>query len=147
MGPEQILKSLRRKKDYEDLGRGAMAEEISRIESTLSVFLPTEYKDFLSRVGFIFWFGNTVLGVAPEEYDSVVFWTTKARNDRLPSHFHRWPSDTVVVKHYGGGGYYFLFCGGSRSGQVALLLDELDGAEAQAWGNFWLFLKQFVRAN
>lgn len=146
MDKETLMVELSKKKDYEDLGRGATDEEIRNVEGSLGVKLPKEYVDFLKRCGFVFWFGNSIFGVAPSDDDSVVHWTLAARSEPLPKSFKPRPLDGVVVQRYGGGGYYFLFSADSpRAGEVVLLLDELYGNEStELWENFWLFLESFV---
>lgn len=144
--PDAIMARLRMKDGYEDLGRGATDEEIRSVERTLDVALPSEYRDFLSRCGYAFWFGISIFGVAPSSDDSVIHWTEKARGEKLPGAFAPRPHDAVVVHDYGGGGYYFLFDSRSpRAGEVVLLADETLGSEVQRYPNFWTFLAMFAR--
>ena len=147
MKPREIIKQLSSKENFTMLDREVSDKEILQLEQLLRVKLPDEYKDFLKRFGYLFWFGISILGIAPDEDDSVVFWTKKARADYLPKDFVSRPKNGVVVCEYGGGGYYFLYCKGSKKeGNVVLILDELYGKEStEHWDDFWGFLASFLR--
>ncbi len=140
-----VLAALKTKRRYRDLGRGATEIEILAVEHALRVALPDAYQFLLRQIGHAAWFGNTIFGVSPEQRESVIHWTTKARTESLPKEFAARPTDAVVVCQYGGGGYYFLFDTTSkRRGQVALLADEAYGNAVQSYPTLWDFMAVLI---
>jgi len=95
----------------------------------------------LETVGYIRWFGESILGVAENEHYDTLSNTLSLRSEQRPSDFLTVPRDGNVIQNYAGGGYYFLFSKASkRSGEVALFTDELFGNEEQSWSSFAEFL-------
>ena len=123
--------------------RAASELEVKNIESELGVELPDDYLVFLNKVGYVFWFGTSLFGIAPDDYDSVVYMTKYARSVELPVDFRSRPENTIVFTDYGGGGYYFLYCNGSeRCGEVVEILDECRYKESRSWPSIWAFIEE-----
>lgn len=138
---EELLLALQKLNDYSDRPGGASEDEIQIVESTLGVPLPTEYRDFLRRVGFAEWLGNEIFGVSQDREHDVIHKTNYARQEDLPPDFLPIPLDAVVIGRYGGGGWYILHgMQSSHPGTVDLILDETFNEPDQSWPNFVTFV-------
>ncbi|WP_018693036.1 SMI1/KNR4 family protein [Algicola sagamiensis] len=140
---DDLISQAKDKKNYRYREGGTPDCEILDVEKVLNVQLPMDYKYFLSKYGYILWFGEYVVGTSdPEDLfaeDVDVIRRTqyyRAFYDE-DQRYQSVPENGVVVSPYDGGGYYLLYTEGTENaGKVGLFLTENWGKEVQRFHSF-----------
>ncbi|MEN3158553.1 SMI1/KNR4 family protein [Alkalimonas sp. NCh-2] len=148
---EAIIQKAKSNKNYSE-GGSCLSDEVQLFETRLGVPLPDDYKYFISKYGYCFWFGEVVCGLVGENnkrYEKICCAISKN------SYYHNLynnnpsyvpvPKEGVVIAKWDGGGYYFLFSKESeRAGEVGLFLTETFGQEVSKFSSFTDFLSYLV---
>ena len=131
--------------------RPATKEEIRHIEADLGVVLPEQYKEFLSRFGYVGGFGQQILGIRPLDHvtgrpstviSDCVARTKSEKDPRNPFGTSRLPRDHVVIATDGGGGNFVLFAVGSPcEGEVHWYNFEDMADPVKVWKTFKDYLE------
>jgi len=147
---ENIMSKAKKKKNFTQRGE-VSNEEIIKFETEQNITLPSDYRYFISRFGYCFWFGEVICGLVGENkrYEKLCsiirkdnYFRQLYKND---SSYQSLKSDGVVIGTYDGGGYYFLFSQESeRAGEVGLFLTETYGQEVSKFNTFTDFLSFLV---
>jgi len=147
---EIIMSQAASKKNF--IQRGSVGnEEITALETMQNITLPNDYKYFLSRYGYCFWFGEVICGLVGENKRYEKLCSIVRKNTYYYDLYNNDPkyqsvaSDGIVIGTYDGGGYYFLFAQESeRAGEVGLFLTETYGQEVSKFKSFTDYLSFLV---
>jgi hypothetical protein len=131
-------------------GPRATDADIAAMEKQLGVSFSTDYREFLSELGFAVWFGGRVFGFDPLgktkelgfDYDAVRE-TLLARAEPSARGFRQLLTQGAVIGLYSGGGYILLR--GRTEGGDVLLLDMDEPAYPRVWASFEAYLEHISK--
>jgi hypothetical protein len=137
------LFSVMRSKENFHSGTGISPVEVDRLETELQVSVSDEYRAFLQTFSYAWWFGHSILGIAPGARWDALKNTIEARKAVVPEWFAPFPGDAIVLEVYDAGGFYLLRDERSAQPGVVLLSDE-EGYQplpiADSFGGFLEYL-------
>lgn len=150
MNIEVLMKAAASKENFMIREGGASEAEIIALEQCYKITLPSDYREFLHKFGFVAWFGDYVCGLVEENARlskscNVYRKTDYYRDVYNRADFQPVPTNGVIINQYDGGGYYFLFSQESkRAGEVGLFLTETYGQEVSKFNTFTDYLSFVV---
>lgn len=150
MNIEELMQDAAKKENFMIREGGAPQDEVLALERYYKITLPSDYRDFLLKFGFVAWFGDYICGLVSEETRFGKTFNVYKKTDYYQDFYDRAefesvPTDGVIINQYDGGGYYFLFSQESeRAGEVGLFLTETYGQEVSKFKSFTDYLSYLV---
>ena len=136
MNINNFLKHAEKKEFFETLGRKVKASEVSEIEIQLAITLPQTYKELISEVGWVGWFGVSIFGVGEDKQEDTLL-RTHAQKELTKKFAHQlppMPKNGNIIAEIFGGGFCFLYSMESeRAGQISAHPPDERYQEVQYW--------------